>query len=35
MSWPGRVDAERREVDPDEVAGFFLDALEEDTRFIG
>ncbi len=32
----GRVDAERREVDPDEVAGFFLDgALEEDTRFVG
>src|SRR6266403_50215 len=32
----GRVDAERREVDPDEVAGFLFDgALEEDARFIG
>src|SRR5882724_286054 len=32
----GRVGAERREVDPDEVAGFFLDgALEENARFVG
>ena len=32
----GRVGAERREVNPDEVAGFFFDgALEEDARFVG
>ena len=32
----GRVGAERREVDPDEVAGFLFDgALEEDARFVG
>ena len=30
------VGAERREVDPNEVAGFFFDgALEEDARFVG
>src|SRR6266481_237379 len=32
----GRVGAERREVNPDEGAGFFFDGeLEEDARFIG
>src|SRR6267142_1317635 len=32
----GNVGAERREVDPDEVAGFFFDGpLEKDARFVG
>ena len=32
----GRRGAERREIDPDEVAGFFFDgALEENLRFVG
>src|SRR6266850_1942246 len=32
----GRMSAERRDVNPNEVAGFFLDgALEENTRFVG
>src|SRR6266850_4370020 len=32
----GRVGAERRKVDPHQVAGFFLDgALEENARFVG
>src|SRR2546425_628999 len=32
----GRMGAERREVNPDEVAGFFFDgALEKNARFVG